>query len=202
MIVVGIVGGICSGKSFVARQFDRHLAYRIDADKIGHAVLRLPQVKRAIHDEWGGQVFDSDGDVVRAQLAAAVFTQEPGGLEKLEAISHPHITARLETHLREIRDSASIVVLDAPLLFKAGWDQFCNRVLFVDCPYPIRLARAAARGWTGEMLASREKAQTDITVKQEKSTDFVDGTLAAHRLELVVDDLIRVWSAMNLKRSG
>ena len=123
MIVVGVVGGIASGKSFVTQHLESLGAVVLDADRMGHQVLRLPSVKATLRAEWGEHIFDGTGEVNRSKLAHLVFDpQQPERLQKLEAITHPIIKEKLQTELERLRKSGEVdvLVMDAPVMVKAA----------------------------------------------------------------------------------
>jgi dephospho-CoA kinase len=98
MKILGILGGVASGKSLVARQLANMGALVLDADRAGHETLRLPQIEEAARQRWGNAVFGPDGHIDRARLAKIVFAPPPDGPRErkyLEALTHPEIGRRL-----------------------------------------------------------------------------------------------------------
>jgi dephospho-CoA kinase len=92
--------------------------------------------------------------------------------EFLEKLTHPRIQMRMQQELAKAQAAdppPKMVVLDAALLFEAGWENLCDRVLFVDAPRDIRLERAVSRGWSAEQFAAREAAQMPVDVKRRRS---------------------------------
>jgi dephospho-CoA kinase len=162
MILIGILGGVASGKSAVCNCLRSLGAAVLDADRVGHAVLREAEVKRAIHHRWGGKVFDAAGEIDRPAVAQIVFAATPESkteLTFLEQLTHPRIGQRLQAQLAELnREGARAAVLDAPVMLKAGWDRMCQRIMFVDTPRCLRLERARQRGWTEADFEAREAA--------------------------------------------
>ncbi|MHC4985424.1 MAG: dephospho-CoA kinase [Planctomycetota bacterium] len=165
--VIGIVGGVGSGKTSVADQFVALGCTRIDADAVGHEMLLRPDVKEQVRQRWSDEVFDDAGDVSRAALGRIVFA-DPDALADLCAIVHPLIRqemARLIDQARAAGQSPA-VVLDAAVLFEAGWQDLCTHTVFVDAPRDERLARVARqRGWDETQLAARENAQIAVDTK-------------------------------------
>lgn len=178
--VIGLVGGIASGKSRVAQELARRGAVVLDADRAGHAVLQLPAVEQAARERWGDAIFDTAGHIDRKQLAAIVFARTPEGrdeLAALERLTHPLIAERLDEQLQEAaRQGATVAVLDAPVLLKAGWDRFCDRIVFVDSPREQRLARARERGWSEEQFTEREAAQESLDFKAARADVTIDNS--------------------------
>ncbi|MDG2011902.1 MAG: dephospho-CoA kinase [Pirellulaceae bacterium] len=182
MIVIGVVGGIASGKSFVTQQLKSHGAVVLDADRIGHEVLLRDSVKQALRDEWGNAVFDIAGEVDRRRLAEIVFDpNQPQQLKKLEQITHPIIAAQLQQEIDRLATSegVDVLVLDAPIMVKAGWHVLCDLIVFVEASLEQRLARVVERGWSEEMLHNREAMQAGIDHKRQISKHLIEnnGTL-------------------------
>ena len=180
MLITGVVGGVGSGKTLVASELGKLGAGVLDGDRAGHEVLKEGEVCRAIRERWGDQVFDRMGHVERRRLAQIVFAPTPTGLtelEYLEQLTHPRILALLEGQILEMRDQGvALAVLDAPVMFKAGWDQLCDKIIFVDVPCPIRLARCRERGWTEEEFARREASQESIEWKRSRADVVIDNS--------------------------
>lgn len=180
MVVIGIVGGVASGKSHVADQFRSLGAEVIDADQLGHEALSDASVIDALRRRWGDDVLDDQGRVNRTEVARRVFPED-GQREELaflESVTHPLIRERMLRRLQEIRESdcVPVVVLDAALLMEAGWDRYCDRIVFVDVPAEQRRSRASRRGWqTGEFEA-RERAQLDLVEKRGRADWAIDNS--------------------------
>ena len=175
MVVIGLVGGVASGKSFVASCFEELGASILDADKIGHEVLQQPEVISAICVEWPDVVL-IDGQIDRASLAAIVFDESnESSLEKLQEITHPIIGKRIEERLKLFRSAGcKAAVLDASVLLKAGLQSQCDKIVFVDVDLETRKKRVACRGWPADELDKRERNQTSVEQKRELATDVLD----------------------------
>jgi dephospho-CoA kinase len=173
MLILGLVGGIASGKSTVAECFRDLGAAVLDADKAGHEALREPDVVAQLRQRWGDRILESGGKVSRREVARIVFGQaSEGEKDFLEKIVHPRIERQLKQELARVQASASpprVVVIDAALLFEGGWDKLCDQVVFVDAPRDARLERAVARGWSAEQFAVREAAQMPLEEKRSRS---------------------------------
>ena len=169
-IVVGIVGGIASGKSTVAAELAVACgAGRLDADAVARRVLMRPGVR----DEVGRalpRAVGRDGTVDRARLAELVF-RDGKALARLESILHPPIRRALQRRLE--RAEERVVVIDAPLLQETGLDGLCDLVAYVACPARLRRARSRrARGWTRKEHDAREARQWSCG-KKRVHADFV-----------------------------
>ena len=197
MHILGLVGGVASGKSLVARLLAERGAVVLDADRGGHEVLQLPEVEAAARARWGERVFGPDGKLDRAGLAKVVFAPPPDGPRErayLEKLTHPRIAARLlEQAQREAAAGRTAAVLDAPLLLEAGWDKLCTKVIFVDAPRDVRLQRATDRGWTAEQFAAREAAQMPVDEKRRRADWVIDNGGDEQRTREQVD---RIWEQL------
>ncbi len=196
MLIIGLAGGIACGKSFVAGCFEQLGAALIDADRVGHEVLDQSDVQALLVSRWGSEV-TIDGKVDRRRLAAIVFDPDDDGqqLSELEKITHPRIRYRIELQIEEFRDMGAVpaVVLDAPVMFRAGWDDICDQIVFVDAPIGVRRQRAALRGWKQGELERRESRQLAIDEKRERSTDVVDNAGSEQKTRDQVKLLWRQW---------
>ncbi|MHB1036684.1 MAG: dephospho-CoA kinase [Pirellulales bacterium] len=181
MRIIGVVGGVASGKSLVTKQLQELGAGVLDADSAGHQVLESPAVRRAALGRWGERVFGADGRVDRGALAAVVFGPAPDGpreLKYLEELTHPRIGRLLARQAAELAEGGNVaaLVLDAPLLLEAGWEKLCDRIVFVDAPREVRLARALARGWSETQFAARENAQKSLDQKRMRADVIIDNS--------------------------
>lgn len=181
MKVIGIAGGVASGKSLVTSQLAKLGATVLDADKIGHEVLTDEEVKRAVRQRWGNAVFDQSGEVSRSDLARIVFAPPPAGpaeLEQLERIVHPRISSRLRKRIDELRRGSrvTVVVLDAAVMFKTGWDKQCDRIIFVDAAPETRHQRAIGRGWSEKTWRARENSQASLEEKMNRADTIIDNS--------------------------
>lgn len=179
MVVVGLTGGIASGKSFVAQCLEELGAHRIDADQVAHEVLQDKKVISKIVDQWGEKILCVNGQIDRKQLAEVVFGGvDDKNLDKLESIVHPEVRNRFRLEMESLQDSAEVdfLVLDIPLLFEGKYDQHCNYVIFVDASLSVRQQRAQLRGWADDELARRESRQLPIEEKKLQSDLVIDNS--------------------------
>jgi dephospho-CoA kinase len=186
--VVGLVGGIGSGKSLVARLLGEHGGYVIDADRLGHEALEQPTIRDQVVQRWGAAVLRESGAVDRRKLAAIVFA-DPAERRALEAMVFPWIERRIREEIAQAdRDPQTwLVVLDAAILLETGWSRVCDVVIFVNAPRDQRLHRVAAqRGWTAKEVAAREQAQLSVEEKAARADLVVEnsGDLAQTRAQL------------------
>lgn len=176
--IIGLVGGIGSGKSAVAAWVaKKHSVVVIDADQIGHQTLQQPVVQQKIRQQFGETVFDNSGNIDRSILAQKVFGSLPEHQQlrtTLEQIVHPEIEKIIQGTISEAFASKTTdaIFLDAAILFETHWNKLCDAVVFVDTPFEQRLQRVQEnRQWTTEELRKRESNQLDIELKRNHA-DF------------------------------
>jgi len=173
--VVGLAGGIASGKSSVAAAFARLGWHVIDFDALVREKLNDPKVRDTLVSWWGASIKRPDGSTDRRQIADIVFKDDQQR-ERLERLIHPLVWRTMA----QARSEATAVgapgaVMDAPLLFESGLDRECDAVVFVDAPFEVRASRAAtSRKWSREELIRRESAQIPIEEKARRSRFTVD----------------------------
>lgn len=175
-LVIGLVGGIGSGKSTVADAFADLGARVIDADVIAHACLSLPTVRRALRERYGDAVFADDGAVDRAKLARVVF-RSATRLRQLESLLHPPVLDRITRTLDSRRNASSVVVIDAPLLLECHLESLCDVIVYVKTPARIRRARLRkSRGWSIDDIRRRESFQLPLQKKAGKADYSIDNS--------------------------
>ncbi|MEI6525791.1 MAG: dephospho-CoA kinase [Planctomycetota bacterium] len=196
--VLGITGGIASGKSQVTEILESHGALVIDADRIGHQVLEDHAVQTLLVRQFGQSVLSQEAKSVdRKRVAELVFGDTPQAIQRrraLEAITHPPIRARIRQQLDEALRSATLrwIVLDVPLLLESGWDKSCDAVWFVDAPQDIRLQRVLVRGWTREHFLAREASQWSVDRKRSRATHVISNSGSLEELDKQVTKMLQM----------
>jgi len=196
MKIIGLVGGIGSGKSTVARLIGKRDGVTvIDADRLGHEVLLLDEVKTLIRAEWGEAPFGDDGEVDRCKMAAIVFSGTAEGnadLEKLKKISHPRIVELLKSKIVFAKMTlVRLVVLDAPLLLEGRLDWLCDDLVFVESPHLARIDRVLSRGWTPEEFRARTANQLSLDDKRKAARFVIENDCSLDELDKRIDVLFR-----------
>ena len=194
MQVIGIVGGVASGKSLAARIFADLGAAVLSGDQIGHEVLYEPAVIATVRDRWGDKVLNGEGQIDRSRLAAIVFGEEDDAeLKFLEELTHPRIAHRLRESIDDLADRGTrAVVLDAAILLKTGWDKMCDRIVFIDTPREVRQARTLQKGWDETELARRELNQLPLEFKRTRADCVIDNSGSADQLR---SEIHRFWDS-------
>jgi dephospho-CoA kinase len=192
--VIGLVGGVASGKSMVAAQFEKLGCRVVDADRIAHELLREGAIRQALRNRFGDGILDPSGEIDRRLLAERVFASTEDR-EALESVVHPEIERRVAEALEAGRRSdAPAVVLDAPLILEKGLDRLCQVVVYIKTPEEVRRSRAGvSRGWEESEVARREANQISLKVKQDRADFIIDNsTSPEHTFEQVRTILSRI----------
>jgi dephospho-CoA kinase len=194
--VVGLTGGIGSGKSTVARLLAERGAIVIDADQVAREIVEPGEPALAeIAAHFGAEVLTEDGALDRPALAAIVFN-DADARRDLEAITHPRIGDRIVARLAEIRlgersDGASrVVVLDHPLLVETGTTQACDDVIVVTAPEEVRVQRLVdQRGMDESDARARIAAQADDATRVAAATHVIDNSGGVSELQVALERL-------------
>lgn len=169
--VIGIAGGIGSGKSFVADLFGELGCRVIKADEQVYRAYDREEVREQIRSWWGDRAFADDGSIDRKAIAEIVF-DDPAERKRLEGLIHPIVNEERRRIMSADASNPAILafVWDIPLLFETGLNRECDCIVFVDAPRPVRLARVqATRGWSDQELSARENLQFPLDKKREIS---------------------------------
>ncbi|MGN0930770.1 MAG: dephospho-CoA kinase [Thermoguttaceae bacterium] len=190
-VVIGIVGGIAAGKSFVTKEFIAQGAIHFDADKEAKELYNLPSVVREIKKRWP-TVVDSNNVVDKSRLAQIVFSPtEQGAFElgRLNALLHPILSRAFIMWLKE-RQDARLVILDAPLLLEAGMDSLIDYLVFVYADFAVRQKRAVERGWDPDEIIRREARQLPLREKRERADFCVDSSSSSCKVKEQVAEIV------------
>ncbi len=171
--VIGVVGGIGSGKSRVASLLEEAGCVVSDADALARAALQDSMVRDTIVSWWGDGILEEDGSVSRAAVADRVFA-DASELERLEQLLHPLVEAARKAEFDAAPETTTALVIDAPLLLEVGLDRECDAIVFVECPLELRLERvASSRGWDAAELERRETLQMPLDEKRSRAHHVV-----------------------------
>lgn len=197
MLLVGLTGGIGSGKSTVARLLERRGAVVIDADHLAReAVARgTPGFDRVV-DTFGPGVLKPDGDLDRGRLAAIIFA-DPERRTALEAIVHPEVARRFGERVEELRDSGRVVVYVSPLLVELELASAFDVVVVVTASPHLRVSRVASdRDLSPEDVRARMAAQATDAQRMEVADVLVDNDGSLAELEPQIE---RLWSDLEAR---
>ena len=174
--IIGIIGGIASGKSTVAAEFEMLGCAVIRADAIAHDLLTEEPVREELVRQFGAEILYPSGQIDRSRLAQIVFA-DAEKLCALNKVIHPRVLERTEELIAEYnqRKHVQAIVLDMPLLVEVGWAPRCDRLIFVRCDDAERARRARQAGLLDEQgIKIREKFQISLDKKAALADNTVD----------------------------
>lgn len=178
--VIGIMGGVASGKSMVAEMLGSLGAEVIHADEMAHELLEKPEIKEKVLERWGkGLLGGGEGKIDRGKLASIVFSNGEA-LKELTNLLHPPI---LESIRRLVLESAlggegevdkkekgsMPLVIDAALLLETGLDGACDLLVFVEASPEVKEERSRLKGWSRGEVQRREGFQAPESQKKKKA---------------------------------
>lgn len=174
--IIGILGGIASGKSTVAAEFAKLGCAVVNADAIVHELLGEDCVRDRVCELFGREVLQPSGQIDRKKLARIVFT-DGERLAALNQVVHPLVLARIEELIDRHNSDADVkaIVLDVPLLVEVGWANRCDRLIFVKCDRKRRDERLRQAGrMDGQDVDIRENFQISVDKKAELADNSID----------------------------
>lgn len=186
-LVIGLTGGVASGKSTVARVLAQRGMLVLDADDEARDVVRRPEVLERLVARFGPDILDEDGDLDRPALAAAAFGS-PKATADLNAIVHPEVRRRLLETIDGHPDRP--VVLDVPLLVESPVADRVTTWVFVEAKEASREIRARERGWEAGERARREALQATLADKRARADHILENDGTIEDLERQVDALL------------
>ncbi len=189
--VIGILGGIGSGKSTTATEFEKLGCGLIDADKIAHQLLDEPDIKKKVIEAFGSSILDTDNKIGRKKLADIVFADRDK-LKQLNNIIHPAVLARAEELIEQFNSQpeTKAIVLDMPLLVEVGWEKRCEKLIFIDCKEQIRAERSKKTHLFDEnKLKIRENLQISLDKKQGIAENTIDNNSELSALKKQVAEI-------------
>ena len=208
MIVIGVTGGVGTGKTTVANMMKRLGAVVLDADVIAHQVMEPKRLAwREIVKAFGKGVLNDDQTVNRRRLAALIFRDE-ALRRRLERIIHPRVLRQIKSRLRRLRRPSTsqvrvegrrsrrtrAVVLDIPLLVETGAQNLVDALVVVTAPPEVQRRRLKDKfGWTDEETRARIDAQWDLAAKAALADAVVDN---ADGVETTRTQVRRLWNRL------
>lgn len=196
MKVIGLTGGIGSGKSEIAAFLKELGAGVIDADKVGHEILNpgTPGWHKVI-DTFGKDVCNQEGKIDRKKLAKIVF-QKPEEIDKLNKITHPLILDEIKLRLNQLKQEGfEVAIVEAALLIEAGWAPYMNQIWLSITPKAITLARLIKRGLSESEAKARIAAQIPGETKINLATAIIinDGSIMELR-----NKIEKLWDGLHI----
>lgn len=185
-LVLGILGGVGSGKSSLASLLAEQGLLVLDADREAGRVLASPEMRPILEELFGPEIFAPEGPR-KDRIAAAIFS-DPSLRACLEEAMHPRIRQFLLSEMRSALKSGKSVVLDVPLLLEGGLIAHCDRALYLEVPDATREARVTSRGMDPLDWRRREAAQAPLADKRAAAHKVFDnsGTIDDLKAQVLV----------------
>jgi dephospho-CoA kinase len=199
-LVVGLTGGIASGKSLVGAMFVKLGAALVDTDVVAREVVaRGEPGLAAVVEEFGPSVLSPSGDLDRRALRSVVFANE-SKRRRLESLLHPLIRSRTREKIAELEAPYALVAV--PLLVETDFGQLVDRILVVDAPESVQLERLMRRDATpkSEALAML-RAQTDRATRLKAAHDVIDNSGSTDATRRQVESLHRSYLDLAAQRA-
>jgi len=190
MKIIGLTGGIASGKSTVSKFLAELGAIIIDGDETAHRLMEPNQpIWEDVVNVFGREVLNADSTIDRIKLGAIVFNDREK-LQVLNQIAHPRIIAEIQNELQHLRHTQpdSVLVLDIPLLFEGRMDRLCDQVWVVWVPREIQIERLMDRNWLSrEEAIKRIDSQMSLDAKARLADIVIDnsGTMEETMIQVV-----------------
>ena len=199
MLLVGLTGGIGSGKSTVARFLGDHGAVIVDADVFARDAVRAgSDAYNAVVKRFGDEVVGADGELDRPKLASIVFADR-AALADLETIIHPEVRRMIADRIQAELDTDHVVVLVNPLLIEMGAHRDCDVVVVISADPATQVARTVARGMDEADVRARLAAQLPIEERARAADVLLDNEDSLEDLEAEVAVL---WASLTARATG
>jgi dephospho-CoA kinase len=190
--IIGIAGGIGSGKSFIASLFGQEGCLVLSADDQVRALYNDPEIKQTLRHWWGDGVFNTLGEIDRRAVARRIFNN-PDEKKRLESLLHPRVQHLRDQAMQAASKDSQVLafVWDIPLLFEIGHHTSCDAIVFVEAPLEQRLVRVRqTRGWNEAELLARENLQLPLDNKRRMSNYILQNTADVGFAERQVRDVL------------
>jgi dephospho-CoA kinase len=187
-LVIGLTGGFGVGKSSVAQRFKNFGAEVIDADQIAHDAMKkgspifdpiIELFEEALHP--GGKKMD------REKIAEIVFN-DPKKRKELEAIIHPYVYEKIKERIGS--SERPVILVEVPLLFEAGFETLCDKVVVVACNSTVKMKRLKNKKFTEQEVRARERAQMAENLKAQKGNFIIDNSKSIYQTQREIE---RLW---------
>lgn len=169
MFVIGITGGVGSGKSLAAKLASKkYNAELLIADELGHIVMKPGNTGfNKIIEKFGNGILDAEGNIDRKKLADIIFNDDQARME-LNSIIHPEVIKYIEKYINDRKDQDGYIILETAIMYETGCDKLCDETWYIHVPADIRIKRlSGSRGYTEEKSRS-------IIAKQKPDKFFIE----------------------------
>jgi len=195
---IGIIGGIGSGKSLVADAMHNLGGYLISADQLGHEALQQADIKGKLVERWGNEILDERREADRKEIGRIVFA-DAAELRALEALVFPYIEKRIAEEMARARARPDVkfIILDAAIMLETLWHRQCDKIVFVEAPWELRLARLKEkRGWDEREVQRRESAQMPLQEKKRRADATIVNDAEPQKVSRQVQVTLEQWKVI------
>ncbi len=185
MHVIGITGGVGSGKSFVANRIkELYNAKLLIADELGHIVTMPGDLGyQKIKERFGEDIIDKEGFIDRKKLADIIFNDD-NARKDINDIVHPEVMSYIEKYISERKDKKGYIILETAIMYETGCDRFCDEVWYVYVPADIRIARLKeSRGYSYDKSCAIIKKQKSDNYFIERADFVIENSGSIEELE-------------------
>ncbi len=194
-LIVGLTGGFGVGKSSVAQRFKNMGAEVIDADEIAYDAMKkgspvfdpiIELFEEALHP--GGKKMD------REKVAEIVF-DDPKRRKELETIIHPYVFEKIRERIEA--SERRVILVEVPLLFEAGFEKLCDKVVVVTCNSTVKMKRLKRKKFTEQEVRARERAQMSEALKAQKAHFTIDNSKSIYQTQREIERLWYKFASLN-----
>lgn len=190
-MILGLTGGIGTGKSTVANMLKEKGIPVVDTDLISREVIEYPEIIEKIKLEISNEVFDFNNKLDRKKISEIVFENQEK-LKKLNEIMHPEILKKMWDEVEELKKNHKIIVVDVPLLFEINMEKEVDKILLIYASKEIQLKRIMERdGRTREEAVKIISSQMPLYKKREKSDYIIQNNDSLEKLEKNLDKIVQ-----------
>lgn len=192
-MVIGLTGGILSGKSTVSQILRQHGAVVIDADKIGHDLyIRDTETWKEVVSAFGSSILAPNGEIDRSELSNIVFNDFQA-LKKLEQIMHPKMYKTIKDRILELQDNGvEVIVLEAAVLLEANWNDLFDTIWVTVAPENVIIQRLKNRvGLTEEQARKRIGAQMSLEQRIQHADVVINTDCSIEEIKVNIEKLWR-----------
>ena len=190
-MILGLTGGIGTGKSTVAKMLREKNIPVVDTDSISKEIIEYPEVIEKIKAEISSKIFNNENKLDRKKLSEIVF-ENKDKLKKLNEIMHPVILKKMWEEVEKLKKDYKVIVVDIPLLFEINMENEVDKVLLIYSSKEIQIERIMNRdGRTREEAIKIINSQMPLYKKREKSDYIIQNNDSLEKLEKNLDKVVQ-----------
>ena len=186
-LIVGLTGGFGVGKSSVAQRFKNLGAEVIDADDIAHAAMKKGSPVFDDVSELFPEALHPGGKKMDREILGEIVFEDPKRRKELEKVIHPYVYERIKEKTEG--SDGRVILVEVPLLFEAGFEKLCDKVLVVTCNSTVKMKRLKSK-YPGPEVRARERAQMAEALKAQKADFVIDNSKSIYQTQREIE---RFW---------